>query len=67
MSAITAAEVVTLDAMASANTSASDTATSITEMTGFADARIAAQKLHDETVAAELDSTTNCCRLAFAC
>jgi outer membrane protein OmpU len=63
---ITAAEVVTLDAMASANTSSADAATSIGEMTGFANARIAAQKLHDETVAAGLDSTTTAADLAFA-
>ena len=64
--AISAAEVKTLDAMASSNTSTADTGISISEMTAFADARIAAQKLHDETVAAGLDSTTTAADLAFA-
>ena len=63
---ITDAEVTTLDAMASTNTSGADAAVDIAAMTGFADARIAAQKLHDETVAAGLDSTTTAADLAFA-
>jgi chaperonin GroES len=63
---ITTAEVTALDAMASANTSGTDAAVDITAMTGFANARIAAQKLHDETVAAGLDSTTTAADLAFA-
>jgi outer membrane protein OmpU len=63
---ISAAEVTTLNAMASTNTSAADAAVSISAMTALADARIAAQKLHDETVAAGLDSTTTAADLAFA-
>ena len=63
---ITDAEVTTLDAMASTNTSAADAAVDISAMTTLANARIAAQKLHDETVAAGLDSTTTAADLAFA-